>query len=1291
MWCSLLSSRPVDEIQNQEGYEENHEGDYDANRRENEEGDDAPPAKRMRFQPSGEEHLNEWELPEELAVYVNETMGKFVPEKQLKENILYENPVPNNIAQPKTLDVFMKELLEEQGKKHSLALEKDLLDIHQKATNILGPFSTLWAEFECEKDAALQDDTVKHLHEKMIKTCTVFEQSVTMISQVCNTLAYQRRLNILGAIFRDNKRAKDMMKEQKSIIDGDKTLLFGSKFEDFISRHVKSKKKTREIMGALAQPSTSGRGRSRPFQRGPLSQRGGGRGQGYVYGNNRSQFFRGRGQSRGQGRGQNFRGKNHKLNLSSKTSSRTSPLCSVPERTPSHKEAFSEGDSRAPSGRETKILSSELETVDFRLDYSKHSRGSGDPIHKGTITEEVPSSHPIKYFREGYCRPENKGDVRQRGDKESQAIKRPVCKFYLFSGQKGRGSPSSGELKGTEQVCPTHTLQNGRTSYVEGIATPRGLYDQTRFKGCILFSTVKSPLTEICQIRMGRCPLRISMSMFRSQSCPTDFYKGYENSHCTPKKAECKDNNISGRHPSYGTGSRRNNDSTRLINLPFAKSGLLNKHKKVYSNSLKKDRIPRNGDKFGKYGISFTPRESKQNYLSMQKCSEFPRFVSTDSLKTDRQIVINCSSNITSSTELSISAATTNSNFSLTRLLSGKIDTQPTGDIRVAVVDRKFRSEQRSVPSSEATRFSDKFRCLDKGMGGSLPRTDYRGTLVEGGITWAHKRVRAQGCNVSDKNIYSSEKSESLTHSDGQHSSNKIPGKNGRHSQSGTSEFEQTDLGIFATQRDHNYCRIPPREIKCRSRQRIPQCPGFQRVETGSTGVSKNNGKVGIPGDRSFCISTVTPDPKLHVMEIGPIQQGKGCFPDKLEQGSSLCLSPICVDRQSPKEGPEGSGQYDNHHTPLADSGMVPYHSADDCREPNLTSKSQGNAKKSTRGISSTTNTGVPKVSGLACLRSSLETEGISKRAVTLISSARRKGTNTHYESAWRRWTNWCDQRKVDPTRCDLKWILDFLAELFELGFEYNTIAGYRSSLSAFHEPINGVKIGEHPRVSSLLTGIFNTKPPKAKYNFVWDIDVVLKYLISLPEDDQLSDKLLTLKLASLLGISAASRASEICNLNIEFLTKHTTEYSFQFSSLSKTWRKGKARPEIKFKKFSSKPKICICAVIDSYLKRSAKWRKNETQLLLSFVNPHKPVKVKTVSRWLVETMQLSGIDVNIFKGHSVRSASTSKAASLGVPLVEIIKRGLWASDTMFKNVYNKPIITSENDYQTAIVNNLKL
>ena len=83
MWCSLLSSRPIDEIQNQEGYEENHEGDYDANRRENEEGDDAPPAKRMRFQPSGEEHLNEWELPEELAVYVNET-GEICPRKTIE-------------------------------------------------------------------------------------------------------------------------------------------------------------------------------------------------------------------------------------------------------------------------------------------------------------------------------------------------------------------------------------------------------------------------------------------------------------------------------------------------------------------------------------------------------------------------------------------------------------------------------------------------------------------------------------------------------------------------------------------------------------------------------------------------------------------------------------------------------------------------------------------------------------------------------------------------------------------------------------------------------------------------------------------------------------------------------------------------------------------------------------------------------------------------------------------------------------------------------------------------------
>ena len=42
-------------------------------------------------------------------------------------------------------------------------------------------------------------------------------------------------------------------------------------------------------------------------------------------------------------------------------------------------------------------------------------------------------------------------------------------------------------------------------------------------------------------------------------------------------------------------------------------------------------------------------------------------------------------------------------------------------------------------------------------------------------------------------------------------------------------------------------------------------------------------------------------------------------------------------------------------------------------------------------------------------------TEGISGEAAELLLSGWSKGTNTTYQSAWKKWASWCMQRKVDP------------------------------------------------------------------------------------------------------------------------------------------------------------------------------------------------------------------------------------------------------------------------------------
>jgi len=46
--------------------------------------------------------------------------------------------------------------------------------------------------------------------------------------------------------------------------------------------------------------------------------------------------------------------------------------------------------------------------------------------------------------------------------------------------------------------------------------------------------------------------------------------------------------------------------------------------------------------------------------------------------------------------------------------------------------------------------------------------------------------------------------------------------------------------------------------------------------------------------------------------------------------------------------------------------------------------------------------------------------------------------------------------------------------------------------------PITGkliTMLAKNPKVSSLMTGVFNERPPKPKYVFIWDVEQVLSYI----------------------------------------------------------------------------------------------------------------------------------------------------------------------------------------------------
>ena len=119
------------------------------------------------------------------------------------------------------------------------------------------------------------------------------------------------------------------------------------------------------------------------------------------------------------------------------------------------------------------------------------------------------------------------------------------------------------------------------------------------------------------------------------------------------------------------------------------------------------------------------------------------------------------------------------------------------------------------------------------------------------------------------------------------------------------------------------------------------------------------------------------------------------------------------------------------------------------------------------------------------------------------------------------------------------------MAELFEKGLEYRSIGTHRSAISAFHYPTENIRVGNLPRFSTLMSGIFNKRPPQPKYPFIWDVETALDFLRKLPGNDLLSDKLLTLKVSVLLSLFSALRVLEITNMIVDYLKKHSSAYTF--------------------------------------------------------------------------------------------------------------------------------------------------
>lgn len=242
-----------------------------------------------------------------------------------------------------------------------------------------------------------------------------------------------------------------------------------------------------------------------------------------------------------------------------------------------------------------------------------------------------------------------------------------------------------------------------------------------------------------------------------------------------------------------------------------------------------------------------------------------------------------------------------------------------------------------------------------------------------------------------------------------------------------------------------------------------------------------------------------------------------------------------------------------------------------------------------------------------------------------------------------------------------------------------------RSALSSLGIKLDNFTAGTHPLVVRFLKGVFNLRPTGSRYSYIWDVDLVLKYLIKLSPVKHLSIKDLTLKLVMLLALTNAARIDSVHKLSVKKVTKLSSEFVFEFTSLIKQSRPGYGCCNFRVKAYPPDRRLCPYFVLKEYLLRTRKLRGKDDNLLISYIKPHKAVSKDTVARWVKTLMHRAGVDIGVFSAHSVRSAVTSKAKEKDVPIQDILKTAGWSKESTFTKFYNKKVL-KDGEFMNTIL-----
>ena len=213
---------------------------------------------------------------------------------------------------------------------------------------------------------------------------------------------------------------------------------------------------------------------------------------------------------------------------------------------------------------------------------------------------------------------------------------------------------------------------------------------------------------------------------------------------------------------------------------------------------------------------------------------------------------------------------------------------------------------------------------------------------------------------------------------------------------------------------------------------------------------------------------TLQPATTVRELEARPGSDCLRCVQSGLGTDEGICESPMESDRQSLITSASSESQTGPSDPFLESATVVSGATEHGDTTPTPTTEREGPLPadplvQRTRHL--------PAPSRVEHLRERYRSQRLSGEASKLLLASWRQKSSKSYDSLFTKWASWCSERGSDPISGDVNEVVNFLAHLFEEGYQYRSLNAYRSAISSVHDKVDGVTVGQHPLVARVLKG----------------------------------------------------------------------------------------------------------------------------------------------------------------------------------------------------------------------------